>query len=127
MAWNCPVGGDWSKVDFNKAPWVIGIAEHTHEEVLFVLDAIADISVGHENDDFYIQSQFNLRNNYEKAINYETYMCIKGYNPEVNLLGIDENGIILPVVGEPEEPVEEPVGEEVIEEPTEEPLEEVEV
>lgn len=96
MAWNGPIGGtDYSTCDFTKAPWVSGIAELTHEEVLFVIEACSEIEVGHETDDFYIQSRYNELTGYEKAINGETYFCIKGYNPEINTLGIDANGIIL--------------------------------
>lgn len=106
--WNGPKDGtDWSTVDFTKAPWVAGIAALTHEEVLFVKEECAKIAVGHETDDFYIQSRYNELTKYEKAINGETYFCIKGYNPEVNTLGIDATGIIQPPVEEVTAPVEE--------------------
>jgi hypothetical protein len=102
MAWNGPVNGDWSHVDFTKPPWVSGIAELTHDEVVFAKDQFAIIAVGHEEDDCYIQSTFNQSTNYEKAVNGETYFCIKQYDPEVNTLGINASGIVVPV--QPEEP-----------------------
>lgn len=118
MAWNGSIDGNWDNVDFTKAPWVAGIAELTHDEVLFVITTCAEVAVGHENDDFYIQSRYNEYTNYEKAINGETYFCIKGYNPEIHTFGIDANGIVLEAPESPIEEQEEIV--EVVEAPSEE-------
>jgi hypothetical protein len=102
MSWNAPVNGDWSTCDFTQPPFAGGIATLTHEEVLFVIETTAPIAVGHENDDFYVTSQYNIAVNYEKGINQDTYVCIKGYDPNVNTLGTDANGIIQPISEEPQ-------------------------
>jgi hypothetical protein len=112
--WNGPLKGDWSKVDFSKPPWANGIAELTHEEVLFVIETCKQFT----GDDFNIQSRYNESTNYEKAINGDTYAIIKQYDPLVHTLGIDANGIIKPVE-------EVPPGEEVTEGEVKQPLGEV--
>jgi hypothetical protein len=101
MAWNGPVNNDWSTCDFTKPPFSGGIAVLTHEEVLFVQETAQPFVEGHENDDFYVTSQYNIAVNYEKGINQDTYACIKGYDPSINLLGIDANGIVQPISEEP--------------------------
>ena len=112
--WNGPIGGtDYSKCDFNKGPWVGGCMELTHEEVLFVWETTEQFRVQKPWDDFYIVSQYNIFVKYEKAVNGDTYNVIKTYDPEVNLLGINEFGII--------KPDEAPISEEInptVEEPT---------
>ena len=117
MAWNSSVNGDWSHADFSKAPWTGGVMTLTHEEVLHVQTEtqkiIAAYAPKHEesttpDDNTYVVPKYNELD-WEKCINGDTYAVIKGYNPEVNILGIDANGIILPI----EEPVieETPVEE----------------
>jgi hypothetical protein len=111
MAWNGSVNGDWSNVDFSKPPWVAGIAELTHDEVVFVQDTIENdvrptyqpqIGDPTEPSDFWLQSQYNIYTQWEKPINGDTYFCIKGYDRSVNTNGINANGII-----QPEPPVDE--------------------
>jgi hypothetical protein len=108
--WNCPVNGDWSTVDFSKPPWVAGIAVLTHEQVLFVQEKCEIVKAAYvpkmgeptEPSDEYVQAQYNELVKYEQAVNGQTFAVIKSYDPEVNTLGIDENGIVQP---------EQPTGE----------------
>jgi hypothetical protein len=87
-----------------------------HEEVLHVItetQRIVSEYVPQNGEpetpaDTYVVPEYN-KLDWTKAINGATYNVIKGYDPEINLLGIDSTGIIKPVV---EEPVEEPVTEE---------------
>lgn len=106
MPWNGPIDGDWSKCDFTKGPFAGGVMELTHDEVLFVQETAAPIAVGHEQDDFYIISQYNIAVNYEKAVNGDTWAVIKQYDPAVNTMGINENGVVMPEETQPEEVVE---------------------
>jgi len=107
MAWNGPIGGtDYSNVDFSKPPWVNGIAELTHDEVVWVIETIAPLEEQYLPDENTLISKFNNLTKYEKAINGDTYHCIKGYDPQVNTLGINASGIIQPVE-ESVTPVEE--------------------
>ena len=103
--WNGPVNGSYAECDFTQPPWVAGCATLTHEEVVFVKETIAPFVEERPYDDFYAVSSYNNATAYEKAINGETYAVIKQYDVEINTLGIDGAGIILPV----EEPVETPV------------------
>jgi hypothetical protein len=117
--WNGPKGGtDYSVCDFTKAPWVAGVAELTHEEVLFVIKALPPIEEQYLPDTNMVIGKYNQLTGYEKAINGETYQVIKQYDPLVHTLGIDANGIIKPVE-------EVPPGEEVTEGEVKQPLGEV--
>ena len=124
MTWNGPVQGDYTGVDFTKGPWAGGIMTLSHDECIHVLDACKPIiedydpknNMGQPISDMYVQSRYNELD-WQYAINGDTYAVIKGYNPEVNELGINESGIIQPEPEQlPEEPTEEPPAEE---EPTE--------
>lgn len=113
--WNGPINGDWSNVDFAKAPWLTGaIMTLDHEEVLHVQTECAKIidEFKASNDfttpvDEYVVPRYN-ESDWEKCINGDTYAVIKQYDPEVNTLGINENGIIMPE----ETPVEEEAAKE---------------
>jgi hypothetical protein len=106
MSWNGPIGGtDWSNVDFNKAPWQSGVMTLSHDEVLFVKENIAPFEEQYGTDVNTIVSKYNNLTAYEKAINGDTYAVIKSYDPTVNTLGINENGIV-----QPEQPVTEETG-----------------
>lgn len=95
MAWNGPAGGtDWSTCDFTKPPWVAGVAELSHEEVMFVIDALPPIEEEFLPDTNMVISKYNNLTGYEKAINGDTYAVIKQYDPAVNTQGISENGIV---------------------------------
>lgn len=124
MAWNGPIDGDYSNCDFSRGPWTGGIMVLNHDEVVYVLTQLPAIIDGYtpqqgdpvEPGDMYIHNTYNsdYSNNWEKAINGDTFSVIKSYDPEVNTQGIDEQGII-PEEGRPvEEPVtpEEPTPEE---------------
>jgi hypothetical protein len=113
MSWNGPIGGDWNaepKPDYTKAPWAAGCMTLSHDEVLFVIDALPPIEEEFLPDTNMVISKYNNLTGYEKAINGDTYAEIKKYDPTVNTQGIDSNGII---------------PEPVIEQPTEQPTEEV--
>jgi hypothetical protein len=118
MAWNGPVNGDYTNCDWTKAPWAAVCAELTHEEVLFVIEALPAIEAKYLPDTNMVIGQYNQLTGYEKAINGQTYPVIKQYDPLVHTLGINENGIILPdetpIDTETSEDVEQPTGEEVI-------------
>jgi hypothetical protein len=105
MAWNGPAGGtDWSTCDFTKPPWVNGVAELTHDEVLFVIENIAPFEEQYGGDTNTVIGKYNELTSYEKAINGDTYAVIKQYDPTVNTQGIDSNGIIPePVIEQPTE------------------------
>ena len=115
MAWNGPINGDWSNVDWNAGPWANKVCVLTHEECVYVITEcnkiIADYqpSYDHGNPyptDAYILDKYDNLDNWEKPIQGMTYDILKQYDPEINTLGINENGIIYPEVPEvPEEGV----------------------
>jgi hypothetical protein len=116
MAWNGPVDGDWSVVDFNQAPWNNGICVLTHDEVIFVIEALPEIEAEYLPNTDMVISKFNALTAWEKCINGVTYAVIKGYNADLNSQGINESGIV------PELPSVEPIVEPVIEVPEVEPV-----
>jgi hypothetical protein len=103
----------FNSTDFYKAPWAAGIMTLTHEECIYVLEKCQVIIDNYDpannmyqpisND--YVQVEYN-RLDWTKGINGDTYGVLVGYDPEVNTLGINENGIVYPEVIEP--PIEEP-------------------
>jgi hypothetical protein len=103
MAWNSSVNGDWSTADFSKAPWVSGVMTLTHEEVLHVIIETQKIIENFKvtsnfsipDDNTYVVPRYNELD-WEKCINGDTYAVIKGYDPEINISGIDANGIVIP-------------------------------
>jgi hypothetical protein len=111
--WNCPVNGDYSGCDWTKAPWAPVIAVLTHEQVLFVQEKCEIVKVAYvpkigepaEPSDEYVQAEYNKLVNFEQAVNGQTFAVIKSYDPNVNTLGINENGIV-----QPEQPVTEETG-----------------
>lgn len=103
--WNGPINGDWSTVKFDEAPWNNEICTLTHEEVVSVIDALPPLEAEYLPSTDMVISKFNALTSWEKCINGITYNCIKGYNPEVNTLGLDASGIVVPVVEE--QPTEE--------------------
>lgn len=104
--WNCPVNGNWSDptIDYTKPPWVAGIAVLTHEQVLFVKEKceaviaayVPKIGESATPSDEYVQAEYNKLVNFEQAVNGQTFAVIKSYDPSINLLGIDEKGIVQP-------------------------------
>lgn len=110
MAWNG--WGEGIESDFTKAPWVSGVMTLTHEEVLHVLEQtqiiidafVADKGYEPPANEWVVPRYNEL--DWAKCINGDTYAVIKSYNPEVNTLGIDANGIVQEPVEE-EQPLEE--------------------
>jgi hypothetical protein len=108
MAWN-GWGPDLNP-DYTKPPWTSGVMTLTHEEVIHVQTVCAQIVADYQtanngatpDDNTYVVPEYN-KSDWSKCINGDTYAVIKGYNPEINLLGIDENGIIQPVEEQPTE------------------------
>jgi hypothetical protein len=133
MTWNGPIEGDYTNVDFGKAPWTQEVMALSHDECMHVKDKFEEIITTYDpNDnwgspitDSYIYIAYN-NSDWTYAINTATQSVINAYNPEINTLGINESGIIQPEPEpepEPEEPIEEPTEEppaEVVDEPTEE-------
>jgi hypothetical protein len=128
MPFNGPIDGDYSEVDFTKAPWVNEIMPLTHDECVQVIGVCEEIKEGGNPngavDANFVVSEYNMKD-WQYAISLDTYTTLEGYDLEVNTLGIDENGIIQPEVIEeeptPEEPSEDPIEEdttEVVEEGT---------
>jgi hypothetical protein len=117
MAWNSHTNGDYSNCDWTQAPWAPICAELTHEEVMFVIEALPPIEAKYLPDTNMVIGQYNQLTGYEKAVNGQTYPVIKQYDPEVNLWGIEpgEDGMGR-IVPDPNAPVEEVT---VIEEVTE--------
>ena len=106
----------FNSTDFTKAPWAAGIMTLTHEECLHVLAAQQTIRDNYDpadnyNDpisDSYVQAEYN-KIDWKKGVNGETFAVLMSYDPEVNTLGINEQGIVKPE--EPEPPAEEPTNE----------------
>lgn len=112
MAWNGPTGGtDWSTCDFSKPAWVAGVMTLSHEEVLHVQEVsgqiIADYQAANNGatppDMEYVLPEYNKKD-WEKCVNGDTYAVIKGYDPSINLWGINANGIVPDPNAVPEEP-----------------------
>lgn len=105
-----------------------------HEEVLHVItetqrvisEYVPQYGEPETPSDTYVVPEYN-KLDWTKAINGATYNVIKGYNPEVNTLGIDANGIIIPdeapIDEEIVEPTEQLGEEEVIEGEVNDPIE----
>lgn len=105
MAWNGPINGDWSNVNFNAAPWNNEICTLTNDECVECIGALKPFQEQFGTDKNSIISAYDTSTNWEKPINGDTYDCLQGYDPAVNTLGIDANGIVQPLE---ETPVEEP-------------------
>lgn len=119
MAFNGLTNGD-----FTKAPWASGILTLTDEECVYVIEKCKEVAENFEPSDVfpqlidsYIISNYNKIDNWEKAINGDTYNILLGYNPEVNTQGIDNDGIVPEPVIEEVPPTEDPVIDPVVEEP----------
>jgi hypothetical protein len=111
MSYNSAVNGDWSKADYTKPPWVSGVANLTHDEVVYTKTTceqiIADYQAANNGqtppDNEYVVPTYN-KMDWEKCVNGDTYAVIKQYDPNVNTQGIDSNGIIPePVIEQPTE------------------------
>lgn len=104
-----PFNENW---DVTQPPFVGGIATLTHEECLYVKGHCDEIIANYKpayywdnptpTDDQVI-SAYNTIDGWRKAINGDTYNCLKGYDPTIHTLGINESGIVQPA----EEPVKE--------------------
>lgn len=124
MPFNGPIDGDYTNVDFGKAPWTQECMTLTHEECLQVLEGFETVIANYDPtiDNNGPISEMLLHSGYNKldwqyAISWATFTTLRAYNPEINLLGIDITGIVYP---EPEPQPEEPTEEPPAEEPTEE-------
>jgi hypothetical protein len=92
--------GEGIQTDFNSAPWTNEVMTLTHEEVVHVITETNKIidefkvsnSFGAPTDE-YVVPKYN-ESDWAKCINGVTYNVIKGYDPAVNTLGIDGNGIV---------------------------------
>jgi len=114
MTWNGPIDGDYTNVDFTQGPWTNGtIMTLNHDECLHVIQGCQTVvdnydpnqNYGDPISDTKIHSGYN-KIDFHYAINWDTYLTIKNYDPTINTLGINETGIIQP---EPEpQPEEEP-------------------
>lgn len=101
MAWNGPIDGNWNTVDFSAAPWNDGIMTLTHEEVLYVqtqCNAIVEAYMAANNgatppDNEYVIPRYNEQD-WHYCVNGKTYAVLKSYDPTINSLGINENGIV---------------------------------
>jgi hypothetical protein len=97
-----PFNENWNP---SQPPFVAGIATLTHEECLYVKGHCEQIIATYQpanhwdnpipSDDFVI-STYNGIDGWKKAINGDTYSVLKGYDPEIHNLGINENGIVVP-------------------------------
>jgi hypothetical protein len=104
----------FNSTDFFKAPWAPGVMNLTHEECVSILEQCQVIRDNYVPaapyyepiSDMYVQSEYN-KIDWTKGINGDTYGVLKGYDPEVNTLGINETGIVYPEVIEEEAPIEE--------------------
>ena len=104
----------FNSTDFQKAPWAAGIMTLTHDECIYVLEKCQVIRDNYNPannnyepiSDSYVQVEYN-RLDWTKGINGDTYAVLVGYNPEVNTLGINENGIVFPEAT----PIEEEIPE----------------
>jgi hypothetical protein len=106
--------------DPTQPPFNNEIMTLTHEECVKVKEGLKAAEDGYEQSyDYpeisqtYIINTYNRANLYE-PINGSTYTVLEAYDPEVNKLGIDGNGIV------PEPEPEEEETQEPGEEPTEE-------
>ncbi len=89
--------------DYTKPPYTNGIMTLTNDECLYVIEKCEEVAAaykpeepweGPKPDKIYIISNYNRIDNWQKAINGDTYDCLQGYDPTVNTQGINENGII---------------------------------
>lgn len=91
----------FNSTDFTKAPWAAGIMTLTHAECIHVLDGQQTIRDNYDpadNDgqaisDVYVQSEYN-KIDWTKGVNGDTFAVLMQYDREVNLLGINEFGIV---------------------------------
>lgn len=123
MPFNGPIDGDYTNVDFTQGPWTNNeCMTLTHDECLHVIEGCQSVVDNYDSSTNYGMpiSETEIHSGYNKldwqyAINWNTFTALQGYNPEVNTLGINEFGIILPEPEPeptPEEPTEEPPAEE---------------
>jgi hypothetical protein len=87
--------------DYTKPPYINGIMTLTNDECVKVktkcqeiIDAYEPTNRDPEPTMLYVVSTYNESNNYQEAINGNTYDIVMNYDPEVNTQGINENGII---------------------------------
>jgi hypothetical protein len=93
--------GEGIETDFNKAPWTNEVMTLTHEEVFHVItetnkiidEFVKSNAFGAPTDE-YVVPKYN-ESDWTKCINGVTYNEVKKYDPDVNKLGIDGNGIVL--------------------------------
>lgn len=86
-----------SNADFSQAPWQSGVMTLTHDECVYVKEKCAEVAASYEPenswespnpDKTYIISQYNQIDNWEKAINGDTYDVLQGYDVETQTEGI---------------------------------------
>jgi hypothetical protein len=118
--------------NYTQPPFTNGIMTLTNDECVKVKNKCQEIKDAYVYDSnypsptmLYVVSTYNESNNYQEAINGDTYEVLERYNPEVNTQGISpeySDGIVPEPEPEPtpEEP-EEGEGEETAPEPTPEP------
>jgi hypothetical protein len=97
--------------DYTQPPYINGIMTLTHDECVKVktkcqeiIDAYEPTNRDPEPTMIYVVSTYNESNNYQEAINGNTYDVVMNYDPEVNTQGINENGIVPEPVIEEEQP-----------------------
>lgn len=100
--------------NYSQPPYINGIMTLTHDECVKVKTKCQEIVDAYKPTDrdplptmIYVVSTYNESNNYQEAINGDTYGAVELYNPEVNTQGISpeyENGIVPEPVIEEEQP-----------------------
>lgn len=94
MAWNGPINGDWSGVDYNAAPWNNEICTLTHDECVECKNALVPFQQQYGSDSQMIVSGYDNSTNWAKPINGVTYDCLQKYDPSINTQGINTEGIV---------------------------------
>jgi hypothetical protein len=95
MPFNGPIDGNWDNVDYTAAPWGGECMTLTHEECLQVLAGLKKAEEeydparhnGEALTDIHLLSDY-CNQDWEFAINWETLMQLKSYDPEVNTEGL---------------------------------------
>jgi hypothetical protein len=93
-------------------PFTNGIMTLTHDECMYVKTNCDEIITNYKPANYWdnqtptddqVISEYNGIDGWRKAINGDTYNCLKQYDPAIHTLGLDSSGIVQPA----EEPVEE--------------------
>lgn len=103
----------FNKDNYDVAPFANGIMTLTHEECVYVIEKTNEVRETYIPEENFLDiasytiSNYNKIDNWEKAINGDTYNCLQGYNIEENKYGINTYGIIYEAPEVEEAPVKE--------------------